>query len=94
MKENNTVDYNKGYRSLMLSVLTTQVKDYIKSVRKGGKPAEVPRAYIFENNKESTEYVFGFNFICTYIGLDPIRLRRKIKEMRTEQWADIYKSCK
>lgn len=47
-----------------------------------GQKAE---AYIFEDNRESEFYVFGFTFICKHIGLDPGKLRKKIKETKMEQ---------
>lgn len=50
---------------------------------------ESARVYIFENSKESKEYVFGFEFICTYFGLDPERFRKKIKELRRKQIKEL-----
>ena len=50
---------------------------------------EEARYYIFEDFKESEEYVFGFKFICSYIGLDPEKFRKRIKEKREEFWKDI-----
>jgi hypothetical protein len=51
---------------------------------------EEARYYIFEDFRESEEYVFGFKFICSYIGLDPEKFRKKIKEKREEFWKDIH----
>ena len=51
---------------------------------------ENAKCYIFDDSDESRGYVFGFEFICTYIGLDPGRLRKRIKEKREEFWKDIY----
>lgn len=51
---------------------------------------EDAKHYIFDDSKESEEYVFGFKFICTYIGLDPEKFRKAIKEKREEFWKDVY----
>lgn len=40
--------------------------------------------YLFDDSKESDEWVFGFNFICRYIGIDPVRFRRAIRALRKE----------
>ena len=68
-----------GYKNLMIAVLTTQIKDYLNAPRATSryKKAEI---YIFSDMNESEEYVFGFKFICSYIGLDPTRLREKVKK--------------
>jgi len=50
--------------------------------------------YIFDNNEESNNYVFGFNFICKTIGLDPNRFRRKIKELRQEKIREFRIACR
>lgn len=47
--------------------------------------------YIFIDNEESDNYQFGFNFICRYIGLDPERLRERIREIKQEQIQGIRK---
>lgn len=51
-----------------------------------GRSAEI---YIFENNEESDNYVFGFNFISRYLELDPERFRKKIRELRLENIRDL-----
>ena len=53
-----------------------------------GRSAEI---YIFENNKESDNYVFGFNFICRHLGLDPERFRKKIRELRLRHIRELSK---
>lgn len=50
---------------------------------------EAAKEYIFENDSESDNYVFGLNFICRYIGLDPERLRKRLKELRAERLGDL-----
>lgn len=55
---------------------------------------EEAKHYIFNNSNHSEKYVFGFKFICTYLGIDPERFREKIKEKREEFWKDIYKKIK
>lgn len=47
--------------------------------------------YIFIDNWESDNYIFGFNFICRYIGLDPKRMRDKVREIKQEQIKGIRK---
>jgi len=72
-------DYRKDpSKALMIAVLATQIEDYFR-----GKPPLCyanAKEYIFQNDKESNEYVFGFNFVCTHIGLDPNKLRKAIKK--------------
>jgi len=51
---------------------------------------EEAKYYIFEDFEESEKYVFGFKFICSYIGLDPEKFRKRIKEKREEFWKDIH----
>jgi len=72
---------DNGYKNLMIAVLTTQIKDYLESLKVSirYKKAEI---YIFNDLDESEEYVFGFKFICRYIGLDPLRFRKKIKNYK------------
>ena len=47
--------------------------------------------YIFLDDYESDNYVLGFNYICRYIGLDPKRLRDKIREIKQDQIKGIRK---
>lgn len=63
-----------------------KLKRRIKAMTEG----EGAKYYIFANNEESERYVFGFIFICRYIGIDPERFRKKIKEKREKFWKDIY----
>ena len=53
-----------------------------------GRTAEI---YIFENNEESDNYVFGFNFICRHLGLEPERFRKKIRELRAKHIRELSK---
>jgi len=82
----------KGYRNLMVGVLTTMIKDYIVGIKKKGRltPALMAHAknaedYIFIDSKESDNYVFGFNFICRFIELDPERLRKQLANIKTTE---------
>jgi len=59
-----------------------------KKIASKGRSAEI---YIFENNEESDNYVFGFNFICRYLELDPERFRKKIRELRLENIRELSK---
>lgn len=70
-----------AYKKLMMAVLTTQIKDYLEALKTSlrYKQAEI---YIFNDMDESEEYVFGFKFVCKYIGLDPLRFREKIKNYK------------
>jgi len=65
---------------------TPKEKCEIETMTKGQKA----KIYIFENDEESETYVFGFKFICNYIGIDPEKFRKKIKEKREDFWRDIY----
>ncbi len=53
-----------------------------------GRLAEI---YLFDDSYESDNYVFGFSYICRYIGLDPKRMRQKIREIKQEQIEGIRK---
>lgn len=88
--------YEKGMRNLMIAVLDVNIKDYMNTFRrkrlknKGQQQARELRnwkakSYIFNDGQESEGYVFGFKFICKYLGLDPERMRNKIKEIKTEK---------
>jgi len=66
--------------------LSPRQRRYKKTMTRG----EEAKYYIFADSKESENYVFGFKFICTYLGLDPERFRQKIKEKREKFWKDIY----
>lgn len=73
-----------GYKNLMIAVLTTQIKDYLNGIKSSIRHKQA-KAYIFSDVSESEEYVFGFKFICTLIGLDPSRLRKKIKKHKCRE---------
>jgi len=72
---------DNGYKNLMIAVLTTQIKDYLESLKVSIRYKKA-KIYIFNDLDESEEYVFGFKFICRYIGLDPLRFRKKIKNYK------------
>lgn len=71
-----------GYRELMVSVLATQIKDYVSIVPALSKAAE---SYIFDNSRRAKNYVFSFISICKYIELEPEKFRKKIKLLRIEK---------
>lgn len=64
----------------------------IEAMTKG----EEAKCYIFDDDSytESENYVFGFKFICSFIGMDPEKFRKRIKEKREEFWRDIYAKIK
>lgn len=43
---------------------------------------------------KSDEYVFGFKFVCSYLGLDPIKFRKKIKELRIKHIKELQSKIK
>jgi len=49
--------------------------------------------YIFDD-PNSDNYVFGFNFICRYIGLDPDKLKTNIKLLKKKTLKDLYERIK
>lgn len=59
----------------------TGVEQRIAGTLTRGREAMV---YLFDESKESDEYVFGFNFICSYIGIDSTRFRNAIRALRKE----------
>ena len=61
--------------NLMISVLLQQIRDTVNS--------KIPSAiaYIFEDSRESEEYVFGFKHICQYFSYDHAIMREKIREL-------------
>ena len=92
-----TVVSSKGKYSaeerLMLAVLASNVKAYTKrfSCKKAKKhQAEIDINYrwIFEQDKASVGYVFSFEFICKWFGLDPNKMRKAIKKIKTPEQAD------
>lgn len=66
--------------------LTSKQKRNIEAMARG----EDAKHYIFDDSDESENYVFGFKFICTFIGLNPEKFRKKIREKREEFWKDVY----
>jgi len=50
----------------------------------------VAKTWIFDHSSVSEEYVFGFEFICSYFGLEPQKFRKRITEKREEFWHGIY----
>ena len=60
---------------LMISVLLQQIQDCVN----GHRPSAI--AYIFEDSRESEEYVFGFKHITGYFGYDHAVMREKIREL-------------
>lgn len=69
---------------------TSKEKLAIEAMTRGN----AAKVYIFDNSMYSEEYVFGFKFICTYLGIDPKKFRKRIKEKREEFWKDIYARIK
>jgi len=69
------------YRNLMINVLTIHINDYLYASRNSDR-FHSARAYIFINGYYSNNHFFGFDFICRFIGLDPERMRMRIKEKR------------
>lgn len=68
--------YRSPEEDLMVAVLANQLKDYLF------RGSETAKCYIWADNKQSDNYVFGFNFICRFIEIDPERFKAKIKAMR------------
>lgn len=131
------MDHLKGYREIMVAVLTQQIKDYINAVRIVGEPAAIEiekrkldvkygvstkhkgrfqnvkcteskamtrrekkdrliftRAYqaglyIFDETEDSRGYIFSFAMICKVLGLDPERMRMRIRELRSEKITEL-----
>ena len=81
-------EMRKGRRAYVF--MTPKERLAAKVMTRGNKAKE----YIFLESRESEEYVFGFKFICTYLGIDPERFRKRIKEKREEFWRDIYQKIK
>ena len=102
------IEEDNHCRKLMISVLATQIQDYLyakeitdhiereysRSIKRGQKKSGVElrrtaalyrgvraMAYIFDNSNGSDNYVFGFKFICRYIGLDPGRFQAAIRRL-------------
>ena len=70
---------NDPDRNLMIAVLVAQIQDYINKKSPADALAEI---YIFRNDKESDEYVFGFNSTCKHIEIDPDKFRKRLKELK------------
>ncbi|GAG93230.1 unnamed protein product [marine sediment metagenome] len=77
---------------LMKAVLAAQLKDYLDGIRitedsKKGREvrgrAKRAKAWIEDRSRHSTHYIFGFEYICKIIAIDPGRLRKKILLIQT-----------
>ena len=57
---------------------------------RGLRRAEQAHSYIFLDSQESEEYIFGFIFVCQYLGFDPKRLRMAIKRrVDAQNWEGL-----
>ena len=84
----NEAEYAEQKIRLKQCKLMIAVAHRKKTMVSKGRSAEI---YIFENNEESDNYVFGFNFICRYLELDPEKFRKKIRELRLEHIRELSK---
>ena len=87
------LNFSKKLKTELAKIGDTKARDLEPKLKRNIKVmtrGESAKCYIFDDSEESRGYVFGFEFICTYIGLDPGRLRKKIKEKREKFWKDIY----
>jgi len=74
-----------GYEELMANVAAQEVNIYTKSMQKGGSAGFISAGeYIFDDSRDSSEYPFGFIFICKYFGIDVKKSRAAIKALRRE----------
>jgi len=87
-KYHNESEYIKWKIRLKQRNLEIAAKHRKKIIVSQGRSAEI---YIFENNEESDNYVFGFNFICRHLELDPERFRKKIRELRLQHIRELSK---
>jgi hypothetical protein len=67
-----------GYKDLMAAVVTQQVED-AKDVRSPLRCMGA-RHYVFSNDSESENYIFGFKSVLNYLGIDPERARTAIRK--------------
>ena len=66
-----------GCRSLLAAVVEAEVGNFRIGRKKDRKAAET---YLFSDGPESTEYVFGFRFICQSLGIDYRKIRKQLSE--------------
>ena len=86
------LNFPEKLKQALAKVGATRVKDLEPKLRRhieAMTSGELAKYYIFADSEESEEYVFGFKFICSYIGIDPERFRKKIREKREDFWNDI-----
>jgi hypothetical protein len=67
-----------GYIDLMVAVATTQVED-AKDTRSPLR-CMAARDYIFNDDAESENYIFGFKSVMNYLRIDPRRARAAIRK--------------
>jgi len=84
MRSDNLDDMIKNIESEIEFIKLNKKLSKLKHKKQLFGHGENARIYIFENKKESNEYVFGFEFICNYFGLDPEKFRKKIEALRQE----------
>lgn len=85
---------NEGYRNLMLAVLATQIGDYLNGIlSKIGKKykeetlsTHARKARVWIEDNESV-YIFSFVSICKHVGMDPIKMRKRILTIKTPDQA-------
>lgn len=67
----------------MVEVVLTALKDYRTFRRSNKKNAKrlfrEAEYYFFNNDKESLNYIFGFIFICKFLGIDYKKIRQELK---------------
>ena len=96
------LDFRKKLKKVSFDLDLTDILQGVKIIRSPKERLDIEamtrgeeaKTYIFEDSKEYRVYVFGFTFICTYLGIDPGRFRKRIKEKREEFWRDIYQKVK
>lgn len=64
-------------RAIMIATLLQAIKDYLH-----GSHLLSTEKYLFLDDKDSTDYVFGLEFICTYLGYDPDVMREKVRRLK------------
>lgn len=101
MKSLASAGRHTGEENLMLAVLASAVKDYLNSpglsgaVSKYGNKKNLSHRWLFEKDYDSVAYVFGFDYICTWFGLDPGKMRTAIKNIKTvAQAADVFEKAR
>lgn len=81
-------EMKKGRKAYVL--MTPKQKLSFAAMTRGN----LAKDYIFEKPRESTEYVFGLGFICTYLEIEPGKFRKAIREKREDFWRDIHEKTK